>query len=308
MKRTVFFLLFILLLSGCGGSDNGTPAEKPDSSTDHQQQSDTKYITPEYADAYFHDDAASGENNVLFDTSCISEGYIGVSAVSEKRLKLQVIKDDTYIYDIASDGTPSIIPLQGGNGEYTLRVMENVVDSSYALLYEENCEVELIDEFQPYIRTNDYVPYTKSSKCVKMAQDFAAESSDAIDLISRVFDYVVDNITYDAAKAETVQSGYMPDPDETLSTGSGICFDYASLTAAMFRSQGIPTKVIFGYVSPNNLYHAWNMIYTTEQGWIVAEFKMDQNNWNRIDLTFSANGADSQFIGDGSNYTGIYQY
>ena len=32
------------------------------------------------------------------------------------------------------------------------------------------------------------------------------------------------------------------------------------------------------------------------------------NDWNRIDLTFSANGADAQFIGDGGNYTDVYQY
>ena len=50
------------------------------------------------------------------------------------------------------------------------------------------------------------------------------------------------------------------------------------------------------------------MIYTKETGWIVAEFKVDQNDWNRIDLTFSANGADRDFIGDGSNYTDLYYY
>ncbi|MBQ2582903.1 MAG: transglutaminase domain-containing protein, partial [Erysipelotrichaceae bacterium] len=114
--------------------------------------------------------------------------------------------------------------------------------------------------------------------------------------------------TYDKAKAESVQSGYLPDPDETLATGKGICFDYASLTASMLRSQGIPTKLIFGYVSPNDVYHAWNMIYTEEAGWIVAEFKVNENDWNRIDLTFSANGAESRFIGDGGNYTDVYQY
>ena len=27
-----------------------------------------------------------------------------------------------------------------------------------------------------------------------------------------------------------------------------------------------------------------------------------QSSWNRLDLTFSANGADTSFIGDGGNY------
>jgi transglutaminase-like putative cysteine protease len=76
----------------------------------------------------------------------------------------------------------------------------------------------------------------------------------------------------------------------------------------MLRSQGIPTKVVFGYVSPDDLYHAWNMFYTEEDGWTAVEFRADPNSWNRIDLTFSASGSDADFVGDGSNYTDVYQY
>ena len=81
-----------------------------------------------------------------------------------------------------------------------------------------------------------------------------------------------------------------------------------ALAAAMLRSQGIPTKIIFGYVAPNGLYHAWNMFYTEKEGWVTVEFRTEPERWNRIDLTFAANGSDSTFIGDGTNYTDIYQY
>jgi hypothetical protein len=100
----------------------------------------------------------------------------------------------------------------------------------------------------------------------------------------------------------------VPDPDKTLADGKGICFSYASLAAAMLRSQGVPTKIIFGYVSPNDLYHAWNMFYTEEQGWVTAKFETAPGDWNRLDLTFSANGSDDKFIGDGGNYQDVYQY
>ena len=304
--------MVLLLLSACSGSDgngsSGNSGNTDPAPGQTQKESDSHYEVPEYADAVFNAETAEGEGDVLIDLSSVEEGYVAVSAVSENRLKFQVITDETYNYDMNNDGTPSIFPLQSGNGEYSFRVMEHIADSKYAALYETSADVVLKDEFQPYIRTNDYVSYNRNSNCVKMASDFASGSSDALDLINQVFAYVCDNIVYDQAKASSVETGYIPDPDETLASKKGICFDYASLTAAMFRSQGIPTKVIFGYVSPNNLYHAWNMIYTTEQGWIVAEFKMDENNWNRVDLTFSANGADADFIGDGSNYTGIYQY
>jgi transglutaminase-like putative cysteine protease len=77
----------------------------------------------------------------------------------------------------------------------------------------------------------------------------------------------------------------------------------------MLRSQGIPTKIIFGYVGEDGeLYHAWNMYYTKESGWVTVEFKVNEGEWNRLDLTFSANGTDSEFIGDGSNYMDVFQF
>ena len=80
------------------------------------------------------------------------------------------------------------------------------------------------------------------------------------------------------------------------------------LAASMLRSQGIPTKEIFGYVSPDGLYHAWNMFYTAESGWVTVSFETRKDDWNRMDMTFAANGANNKFIGDGSNYSDLYWY
>ena len=234
---------------------------------------------------------------------------MAVSAESSSRLKFQVIKgEDTYNYDIDSDGTPSVLPLQCGNGTYQFRVMENITDSKYAELYSTSADVKLKDEFQPFLRPSDYVDYSKDSACVKKAAEIAAKAGSTMDVVSGVYDYVCSNVEYDKEKAANVQSGYLPEPDETMETGEGICFDYASLAAAMLRSQGIPAKVIFGYVAPDNLYHAWNMFYTEETGWVTVDYKVDEDSWNRLDLTFAANGADSDFIGDGSHYSDVYLY
>ena len=66
--------------------------------------------------------------------------------------------------------------------------------------------------------------------------------------------------------------------------------------------------MIFGYVSPNDVYHAWNMFYTQETGWVTVSYKVSGSDWNRMDLTFVANGADDKFVGDGSNYADVYYY
>lgn len=59
-------------------------------------------------------------------------------------------------------------------------------------------------------------------------------------------------LTYDKKKAQTVQSGYLPNVDQVLASKTGICFDYAALMTAMLRSQGIPTKLVVGYTG--NVY------------------------------------------------------
>ena len=101
-------------------------------------------------------------------------------------------------------------------------------------------------------------------------------------------------------------TGYMPDPDETLAEGKGVCFDYASLGAAMLRSLGIPTKVVTGYVSPGDLYHAWIMVYADGE-WMSGEFSVSKDTWSRVDLTFASTGS-SEFTGDGGSYTDRYIY
>lgn len=323
MPKKIQFFLFVLVtcfsICLCGHADvlaaktgqktTVKKTEQKKTSADSSAKKKKPYKAPAFADAVFHPEAAQGDGNVLLDLSGSSQGYVAIEAWSPARLKFQVIMgESTYTYDIPSDGTPSVFPLQSGDGLYTFRVMENVVDSEYAQLYAAEAEIALSDEFQPFLRPSTYVSYTKDSACVKQAAKLAKKASSDVEVVAQVYKYICGAVDYDYDKAANVQSGYLPDPDETLATGMGICFDYASLAAAMLRSQGIPTRVIFGYVSPDGLYHAWNMFYTKKTGWVTVGFKADKATWTRMDLTLAANGTDSSFIGNGSNYMDAYCY
>ena len=309
---TILIILICLTLTACGGSGSaasgGVASGSGGSGGDGGDKSGGGTFETEYHDAAFHEDNAEGDSEVQVDLSCVSEGYFGVVANSDARLKLQVFKDsETYTYDI-EQGTDQIFPLQCGDGTYTIKVMKNVGGSSYYELYVTTADVKLDDPFDPYLRPNAYADYSESSDCVKKAAEMAEESGSESDFVGKVYDYICQKVEYDYQEAKTVESGYVPDPDEVMETGKGICFDYASLAASMLRSQGVPTKIIFGYVAPDNLYHAWNMFYTEEKGWTTVEFSVDPGDWTRVDLTFSANGQNADFIGDGSNYQDVYQY
>ena len=170
--------------------------------------------------------------------------------------------------------------------------------------------VTLTDEFAPFIRSNQYVNYTDSSKAVAKAAELCAGAANNLDKVSKVYTFVVNNITYDKTKAQTVQSGYLPNVDDTLTTGKGICFDYAALMAAMLRSQGVPVKLIVGYTG--SAYHAWLNVWSETNGWIEGKIYFDGKQWKLMDPTFASSGKSSdsimQYIGNGDNYQAKYQY
>jgi transglutaminase-like putative cysteine protease len=170
-----------------------------------------------------------------------------------------------------------------------------------------SADVALSSEFAPYLVPNLYCDYNESSACVARARELAANAENEGDVVHAVFDYITSNVTYDSAKAEELSTttGYVPNPDETLSSGTGICFDYASLGAAMLRSLGIPAQIKTGYVSPGDIYHAWVMVYIDGR-WESAEFSVGPDEWTRMDLTFAA--ADSSYVGDGTSYDDRFTY
>ena len=256
----------------------------------------------------FSADAVSAAAPVV-DLSHASEGYVAASATSDARLKLQVVCGEmSYNYDLPSDGSPIVVPLNMGDGAYRVRVMQNTSGNNYVEVYAVDADVELESEFAPYLRPNLFCDYDDSSTAVAKARELAAGAENEGDVMRDVCIWVASNITYDYDKAAELSgtSGYVPSPDETLALGTGICFDYASLSAAMLRSLGIPCKVVTGYVSPDGVYHAWNLVYINGS-WTSVEFSVRAGEWSRVDLTFAAAGA-GDTVGDGTSYTDRYVY
>lgn len=189
----------------------------------------------------------------------VQDGYVVVQAASAARLKFQVRqKDEVYNYDLPNNGTQTVYPLNMGNSHYKFRIMQNVSGNNYFELYSVETDVSLTSEFAPFLITNLYCNYNKLSACVNKARELTKQVSNVAEAVKVICEFVATNITYDNTKAKELahKSGYIPNPDETLATGKGICFDYTSLSAAMLRSLGIPTKIVTGYVGCDRVYHS----------------------------------------------------
>ena len=243
------------------------------------------------------------------DTSTVTDGYVTVSVINSQNIKFQVLCGEmSYNYDVPGDGTPVTCPINMGDGYYLFRVMQNTSGNNYVELNAVGADVWLPDSFSPFLCPSTIVKYDANSACVSKAYELAAGASNQGDVLAAVCNYIVSHVRYDNAKAKEVAnvSGYLPNPDETLSTGKGICFDYSALGAAMLRSLGIPTKVMTGYVSPDDVYHAWIMVYI-DGSWHNVQFNVESNTWSRMDLTF-ASGGSASLVGDGTDYTDRYTY
>lgn len=298
-----------LTLTACGGGTSegggGAAAGTADGETSGPAFEEPTSITQATFDAASATTAAGAS----IDTSHVTEGYVAASAQNANRLKLQVVCGEmSYNYDLPGDGTPIVAPLNMGDGAYAFRVMQNTSGNNYVEIARAETSVTLASEFEPYLRPNLFCTYSDDSACVALARKLAADAANEGDVMRGVYTWLVENITYDYDKAAQVSgtTGYVPDPDATLEAKSGICFDYASLAAAMLRSLGIPAKIITGYVAPDGVYHAWNMVYINGS-WTSVAIRIDPNTWTRVDITFAAAGA-GDTVGDGSGYTDRYTY
>ena len=241
------------------------------------------------------------------DFSNSADGYIMIRFLrpTEQRVMVRIEgpTEMVFTYFLRTDGQHEVFPLSDGNGTYQVNVFENVDGNRFTLSLAATIDVNLYDEFAPFLRPNQFVNFNENTRAVALAAHLVDGLDDLHDKVSAIFTFIIENIRYDIELAQTVQPGYVPDLDLVLERGKGICFDYASLMTAMLRSQSIPTRLVTGYAG--TAYHAWIDVWSETEGWINNVIFFDGQNWELMDPTFAAAGGGAgleEIIGDGTNY------
>ena len=333
--KLVTILLSIVLLSGCGKKGSMPPAEaatsavsttaateaaavatEPPTTIEPSLEAAALIEAPPPAVPVVLQPMATGTARdtgaySAIDYSHTEDGYVMAkyNVPCDARLKVLVKgPSTTYSYNLTPEQW-TVFPLSDGNGGYQVGIYENITGSKYALVQSVSFHVELLDEFAPFLRPNQYVNYTDAVQATQLGVELTWGIEDPLEKVAAVYDYVVRNLTYDYDKAATVKSGYLPDIDQVLEAKTGICFDYAALMTAMLRSQEIPCKLVVGYAG--SVYHAWISVWTAENGWIDGAIFFDGQVWTRMDPTFASSGGRSDEIMNfinGGNYTTKYLY
>ncbi len=306
-KSSLVYLLIFLLsaqLIGCNNNSGNGAASTPPQTTEKGSRENTSVVlVPEASGITTHTcDSAT------IDVSNVSEGYFMADYHgTNEKVKLQVTGPDGITYSYNLHGGYEVFPLTAGNGTYTIGVYENVSDNKYSTALSLTVEVAITNEFGPYLYPNQYVNFDASSLPVDKAVDLAYTANSDLDVVENVYNYMIDNYSYDYDKAATVKSGYLPVVDEVYQAQTGICFDYAAVMATMLRSQNIPTRLEVGFVG--DTYHAWISTYIEDIGWINGIIEFDGTTWNLMDPTFaSTSESPTDFVTEDSKYLTKYVY
>ena len=320
MRRLNYLLSLIVLslsISSCGDqapaySDTAVVTENSSSAavakeSNGKRDNTISVLVPEASGVQVYSNA-----DASIDASNAADGYVMVKytgSAAKVRMLIETPAGNTYNYLMALDGQYDVYPLSEGSGTYKIGVYENLHDDQYATAFTQSVNVTLKDEYSMFLYPNAYVDFNANSNAVKKGQELAAGANTDIEVVQNVYHYITKNVTYDYDKAKTVQSGYIPKVDETLATGKGICFDYASLMGAMLRSQGIPTRLEIGYAGTE--YHAWISVYTKETGWIDKIIQFDGKTWTLMDPTlgsYASNSTVKKYREDDTYYQLKYKY
>ncbi len=315
-RRTILglgFSVFFIIMAACGSPDYAPAAQSAPAAGAVSWDNTIKALSPASPGI---DVLGEDSEGVSIDISNRAQGYIVAHYTGESaKAKLILRKDGEasldYIFDLTRGGY-DVLPLSGGSGTYQISVNENISGDRYAVVFADTFRADVADEFHAYLYPNQYVNFGPGSDSTIIAQQITASSPDVFAAVENIYNFVVENIAYDTVKAESasqgLMAGYLPDVDQTLATGSGICFDYAAASAAMLRSQGVPARLVIGY--SGQAYHSWIDVHIEGRG-SVNTIRFDGEAWVLLDPTYAAAYAAAgatALIGDGANYIPMYYY
>jgi transglutaminase-like putative cysteine protease len=220
-----------------------------------------------------------GESVYSIDTLNNTSIKISSSQINVKTKVMVEKGSEKYYYNV--NNGEEIIPLQMGKGIYTVKVLENISGKKYKVVEKKEINIKNEVSQELYLASNQPIYWIEQKNTVELGKKITKDLKSNEDKVQAVYDYVIENIKYDYNKIKNIDDSYVPELDLVLSTGQGICYDYASLFAGVLRSQGIPTKLVKGYKNDLDAYHAWNEVLIDE-------------NWVIIDTTYDAALKDSK--------------
>lgn len=202
---------------------------------------------------------ASAANGTTIDTTNAKYGFVTVNYTSNAKLKVGIqYGNEKTSYKNCPSGKDAVFSLEQGDGTYTISLCENISGTTYRVVTSKRVNAKIENAYAPYLIATTDVQFTSGDDVCKKAAALCKDAKTDMDKVTAIYNYIAGHYTYDTKLANDITSGkvskYIPDTTATLNSNKGICYDLASLFAAMCRSQNIPCTLTKGYAGSS--YHA----------------------------------------------------
>lgn len=221
----------------------------------------------------------------------LEKGIFGVTYTdnSANVYKVLVTKGEEKVsYPFFANGKTEYFPLQFGNGTYKVALLKNVGGKKYAYVEQKSITINLKDSNVVYLNSIQNIKWNSDDDAIKFALNQTKDIKTAQAAFEVFYKYLVENVVYDYDKAKTVQKDYVPSLAKTFVDSKGICYDYSCMLASFMRSKGFPTRLVKGYTTELEGYHAWNEVLI-EGKWMIVDTTVDAS---RKDFTIKFKPAD----------------
>ncbi len=135
---------------------------------------------------------------------------------------------------------------------------------------------------EKYLQQTKNIDYT-NPKIQELANKLAKQENDLFLLVSKVGNWVKNNIKYDL---NTLTASASKPASWVLQNKIGVCDEITSLFIAILRAQGIPAKFISGISYTNNPKfsnkwgpHGWAEVYFPGTGWVPFDVTFGEFGW-----------------------------
>jgi len=202
----------------------------------------------------------------------------------------------TIVYDIVNPTGVEFLP-NYSNNSYSQKVVQEdefskrlVIEVNLAPLNSTAAFPVSSQQMPPAMRAflgpDKDIPVNEPN-VLSQARTLTRESRTVQEAVTAVFNWIVDNFTYDAGR-NTPQDGR-----SVFYNKRGSCVGYTQLAIAMLRSLGIPARYAHGYLPPGydwgiskkywgvqisgGGYHAWVEVYYPDVGWCFSDLLHSKN-------------------------------
>lgn len=212
-----------------------------------------------------------GHANIQFDD------YFNVLSFTVQSMNETDVYQNTFdTHILFEDGEFEILAfLNNGPGEYWVEIKANSLQNWLGGEEIVLAQFTVVNTANNTLQNQNYLYHT--ADCPSQDWQIRRQSKEAAghvysdrDKAKAIFDYLTDYLDYDSMLIETdvvrLSGGV-----NINTKRKGICAEQARLTAAYMRAQGLPARVIDGFMS-DGLAHGWTLVY-----W--------DGSWHHIDTT-----------------------